>query len=114
MIFSRDLSLELYLQPFLAVGTYKHFKELARPSSYMFTPYAELDYNPDFRHRSLQSNMVLRWEYRPGSTLFLVWSQANSAFSSDPSFLPLKNIGESFLDDGSDIFFIKVNYWLSL
>ena len=114
VIFSRDLSLEFYLQPFLAVGTYKHFKELARPSSYMFTPYTELDYNPDFRRRSLQSNMVLRWEYRPGSTLFLVWSQANSAFSSDPSFLPLKNIGESFLDAGSDIFFIKVNYWLSL
>ena len=49
VIFSRDLSLELYLQPFLAVGAYKHFKELARPDSYMFTPYTELDYNPDFR-----------------------------------------------------------------
>ena len=48
VIFSRDLSIELYLQPFLAVGTYKHFKELARPSSYMFTPYAGLDYNPIF------------------------------------------------------------------
>ena len=41
VIFSRDLSLELYLQPFLAVGAYKHFKELARPDSYMFTPYTE-------------------------------------------------------------------------
>ena len=114
VIFSRDLSLELYVQPFLAVGTYKDFKELTSPSSYLFTPYSELDYNPDFRRRSLQSNMVLRWEYRPGSTLFLVWSQANSAFSSQPSFRPLKNIGESFLDAGSDIFFVKANYWLSL
>ncbi len=114
VIFSRDLSLELYLQPFLAVGTYKNFKELASPSSYLFTPYSALSYNPDFRRRSLQSNMVLRWEYRPGSTLFLVWSQANSAFSSQPSFRPLKNIGESFLDAGSDLFFIKANYWLSL
>ena len=114
VIFSRDLSLELYLQPFLAVGTYKNFKELARPSSYLFTPYSGLSYNPDFRRRSLQSNMVLRWEYRPGSTLFLVWSQANSAFSAQPSFRPLKNIGESFLDAGSDIFFVKANYWLSL
>ncbi len=114
VIFSRDLSLELYVQPFLAVGTYKNFKELTSPSSYLFTPYSELGYNPDFRRRSLQSNMVLRWEYRPGSTLFLVWSQANSAFSSEPSFRPLKNIGESFLDAGSDIFFVKANYWLSL
>ena len=114
VIFSRDLSLELYVQPFLAVGTYKNFKELASPSSYLFTPYSALDYNPDFRRRSLQSNVVLRWEYRPGSTLFLVWSQANSAFSSEPSFRPLKNIGESFLDAGSDIFFVKANYWLSL
>ena len=114
VIFSRDLSLELYVQPFLAVGTYKNFKELTSPSSYLFTPYSELGYNPDFRRRSLQSNMVLRWEYRPGSTLFLVWSQANSAFSSQPSFRPLKNIGESFLDAGSDIFFVKANYWLSL
>lgn len=114
VIFSRDLSLELYVQPFLAVGTYENFKELTSPSSYLFTPYSELGYNPDFRRRSLQSNMVLRWEYRPGSTLFLVWSQANSAFSSQPSFRPLKNIGESFLDAGSDIFFVKANYWLSL
>ena len=116
VIFSRDLSLELYVQPFLAVGTYNNFKELARPSSYLFTPYSAsaLSYNPDFRRRSLQSNMVLRWEYRPGSTLFLVWSQANSAFSPEPSFRPLKNIGESFLDAGSDLFFIKANYWLSL
>lgn len=114
VIFSRDLSLELYVQPFLAVGTYKNFKELTSPSSYLFTQYSALGYNPDFRRRSLQSNMVLRWEYRPGSTLFLVWSQANSAFSSQPSFRPLKNIGESFLDAGSDIFFVKANYWLSL
>ena len=39
--------------------------------------------NPNFNFRSFQSNLVIRWEYRPGSTLFLVWSQGRDSFESD-------------------------------
>lgn len=112
-LFNRDLSLELYLQPFISTGDYSDFKELARPGSYEFTPFREPEDDPDFRRRSLQSNLVLRWEYRPGSTLFLVWSQSRSSDYERYRFRPLGDAFGSFTDDGTHIFLVKLNYWLS-
>ncbi len=114
LIFSRDLSLEFYLQPFISSGDYRNFKELARPKSYAFIPHAAPEDNPDFRQRSLQSNAVLRWEYRPGSTLYLVWSQARDHETEVPRFRPWGDLSRSFTDQGSNIFLLKLNYWLSL
>lgn len=73
--FTPTLTLQFYLQPFIAVGDYTDFKELVEPKSYQFKPYS-LNENRDFHRRSLRGNTVLRWEFRPGSTLFLVWSQS--------------------------------------
>lgn len=112
--FTRNLSLQLYLQPFVAVGEYKLIHELASPSSYEFTPYSGLSFNPDFNRRSLRSNLVMRWEYQPGSTLFLVWAQSRSAFSHDPTFRPLRSLGNAFSDDGPNSFMIKLSYWLNV
>ncbi|MBM3278075.1 MAG: carbohydrate binding family 9 domain-containing protein [Candidatus Handelsmanbacteria bacterium] len=114
LIFSRDLSLELYLQPFISSGDYRNFKELARPKSFEFTPHPAPADNPDFHRRSLQSNAVLRWEYRPGSTLFLVWSQARDHEAEAPRFRPWGDLGRSFTDEGANIFLLKLNYWLRL
>ncbi len=113
-IFTPTLSLELYMQAFVTVGEYQNFRELARPESYEFAPYPEIDFNPDFHNRSLRSNLVLRWEYRPGSTLFLVWSQLRGASDDDIEFRPLKSLGHSFTDEGSNVFFAKLNYWLGM
>ncbi|MBI4551222.1 MAG: hypothetical protein HY710_03055, partial [Candidatus Latescibacteria bacterium] len=112
--FTPDLSLQFYMQPFVAAGDYGAIKALARPASYEFIPYAGLNFNPDFHRRSLRSNMVMRWEYRPGSTLFLVWSQSRSASSPDPSFRPWQSLGDSLSDDGSNIFLVKMSYWLNM
>lgn len=68
-VFSPYLSAQLFMQPFVSTGDYGLIKTLARPRSYEFVPYEGLGDNPDFRQRSLRSNLVLRWEYRPGSTL---------------------------------------------
>jgi hypothetical protein len=116
VIFTPSLSLQFYMQPFIAVGDYKNIKELARPKSYDFIPYTGLDFNPDFHQRSLRSNMVLRWEYRQGSTLFAVWSQTRSAsFDTDsPSLSLLSDLRDSFADEGQNIFLIKLNYWLGI
>lgn len=114
LIFSRDLSLEFYLQPFISSGDYRNFKELARPKSFEFAAHAAPEDNPDFRQRSLHSNAVLRWEYRPGSTLFLVWSQARDHETEVPRFRPWGDLGSSFTDEGSNIFLLKLNYWLNL
>ena len=73
-----------------------------------------MDDNPDFSYRSLRSNLVFRWEYRPGSTMFLVWSQSRDAASDDPSFHPWDSMKESFSDEGQNIFLIKLNYWLGI
>ena len=114
VIFTPMLSLEFYMQSFVTVGEYQNFKELARPRSYEFTPYPDIGFDPDFHNRSLRSNLVLRWEYRPGSTLFLVWSQSRGASDKDIKLRPLEDFGHSFTDKGTSVFFAKLNYWLGM
>jgi len=70
--------------------------------------------NPDFSFRSLRGNAVLRWEYRPGSTVFLVWTQSRShddPFESNPRFSTSMDALRHAKPD--NIFLIKFNYWLS-
>jgi len=75
----RDLTVQAYVQPFSAVGNYDNIRRLARSYSFDFEP-AVIGSDPDFDRTSLRGNLVLRWEYVRGSTLFLVWdmSQENS------------------------------------
>ena len=99
-IFSPRLSLQLYAQPLVSQGAYAGFKELDRARSFAFLVYgpdqiahdpASQAYtvdpgrggsgpftfeNPDFNFKSLRLNTVLRWEWRPGSALYAVWTQA--------------------------------------
>ena len=114
--FTPGLSLQLYMQPFVSVGDYGAIKELARPRSYEFLPYDGLEDNPDFHRRALRSNLVLRWEYRPGSTLFAVWQQSrdHDFDGADPKFRPAGDLTRAFVDDGDSIFLIKLNRWFGL
>ena len=75
--FSPRLSLETYVQPYLSSADYRDFRSLVRARSYDFAPYAYAG-DPAFTVRSLKGDAVLRWEYRPGSVLFLVWTQKRS------------------------------------
>jgi hypothetical protein len=71
--------------------------------------------NPDFVFRSLRGNAVLRWEYRPGATLFLVWTQNRS--DSDPftgNFSFRSPGGSLFGRNPENVFQIKASYWLNL
>ena len=116
--FTPTLSLQFYLQPFLTVGEYTNFKELVAPKSYQFKPYP-LKENRDFHWRSLRGNTVLRWEFRPGSTLFLVWTQSREAdltsdSENDFEFRPLQSLGNSFTDEGENIFLVKCRYWFGM
>ena len=113
--FTPTLSLQFYVQPFITIGDYTNFKELVEPKSYQFKPYP-LKRNPDFHIRSLRGNTVLRWEFRPGSTLFLVWSQAREieledVGAADLEFRPVHRLRNSFTDPGKNIFLIKCRYW---
>ena len=68
--------------------------------------------NPDFNVRQLNSNAVLRYEYRPGSTLFVVWSQGRSDFTADGRFQLRSNAGDLFRAPGTNVLLIKMSYWL--
>jgi hypothetical protein len=107
-----DLTFELFMQPFVAVGDYSDFKRLARPRSFEFEPVA-LTFNPDFNRKSLRGNAVLRWEYRPGSTLFLVWNVVGSDLSRPGEFSFSRDIADAFGVKRDNIFMLKASYWLS-
>jgi hypothetical protein len=83
--FTPHLSLQTYLQPFVSAGKYRDYKSLARARSYDFTP-ATVGDDPSFTERSLAGNAVLRWEYRPGSALFVVWTQSRTTSESSGAF----------------------------
>src|SRR4029079_16165145 len=80
--FTPDISLQTYLQPFVSKGTYSNVRQLSsnpRADDYddRYAPYSNSAVTSDpggFNFKQLQSNVVFRWEYRPGSTLFAVWN----------------------------------------
>jgi hypothetical protein len=110
---TRNLTLQTFLQPFVAVGDYTNIRELAAPRSYDFQP-IEYASNPDFNNKSLRMNTVLRWEYRPGSTLFLAWNRNGSDGARPGVFSPWDDFRGAFGADGNHVFMVKMNYWLGL
>lgn len=130
--FSPTLSLQVFAQPLVASGNYSAFKELARPRAYAFNAYAATEAdgrvtvdpdgagatpafsfaNPDFRIASLRGNAVLRWEYRPGSTLFLVWTQSREGYDPTGTFELGPAARQLFDADAEHVFAVKATYWI--
>jgi hypothetical protein len=134
-----QLTLQTYVQPLFAVASYRDFKELARPGSRDFTTYGQDggsriaydaesgDYlvdpdpaagaepfalsDPDFNFKSLKVNMVLRWEYRQGSTFYFVWTQDRANFDDPGSFDLGRDAGALFAAPGENIFMVKMAHW---
>lgn len=111
--FTPRLSLQLYTQPLISSGDYFNYKELARPRSYEFTPYLT-DRSDDFNFKSLRGNAVLRWEYLPGSTLFLVWTQSRSDYENFGNFRFNRSVDRLADARPDNIFLIKASYWWGL
>jgi hypothetical protein len=111
--FTRDMTLEIYLQPFVAVGDYSDIRRLAKPLSFEFEP-VQIDENPDFNNKSLRSNVVFRWEYRRGSTLYLVYNVSNSDTSRPGEFSAFRDLRSGFGAAGTQVLMVKLNYWLGL
>ena len=115
-----NLSLQLYAEPFVSGGGYDTFKELAdgRNPSYAerYAPFAYdrvANGDPDFNVKSFRTTNVLRWEYRPGSTLFVVWQQAreNDAILGDFRFG--RDVRGIFGVPPKNVFLVKLAYWLN-
>lgn len=110
--FSPDLTLQAYLQPFVAAGDYQNTRSLARPRSYEFEPVA-LAANPDFNNKSVHGNVVLRWEYLRGSTLFVVWNLSQTDSARPGEFRALRDIRSAFGAGADHTFLVKFTYWLN-
>jgi hypothetical protein len=110
--FSPDFTIQAYLQPFVAAGAYDNIRLLARPGSYEFLP-AVIPSNPDFNNKSVRGNVVLRWEYVRGSTIYVVWNLAKSDATHPGDFRGFRDVGSAFGADASHVFLVKATYWLN-
>jgi len=111
--FTPTISLQTFLQPLISAGDYTDYKSLARPRSYEFDPYPYPDIK-DFNFKSLRGNAVFRWEYMPGSTLFLVWTQERTDFQPTGEFDFRRNFDALTSADANNIFLAKLTYYFSL
>ncbi len=125
-----NLSVQTYVQPLVSSGRYSDYKELARSRSYDFLhhstydPVAQVLYpdpvdfptvfeslsEPTFNFKSLRGNVVLRWEYRPGSTFFLVWTQQRTNDDLFDGLEFARSFDRLVTAKPDDIFLAKVTY----
>ncbi len=119
-ILSPKMSLQVFAQPLISAGRYWDFKELDRPDSFSFSRYGyELPRpafnvpDPSFNFKSLRVNAVFRWEWKLGSTLYLVWTE-NRQDLSDPGHYSLRrDAARLFTAHPDDIFLVRFSYWFS-
>ena len=143
--FSPTMTLEMYVQPFIATGAYSRYKEFDAPrqgnfsvfgidkgtvrtsaapngfvASYQIDPDAAAGPaapftigNPDFNFRSVRGNAVFRWEYRPGSTLYLAWTQSRSDNEPYGNFDFGRDRSGLFSTRPDNIFLVKASWWLA-
>ncbi len=133
--FSPHLTLQAYAQPFIASGRYDQLKDVDNPHADAFADrfhilqgneYAISDgvvsvhrngdaysfVQPDFDFRQVRSTIVLRWEYRPGSTIFAIWNHGRTSETDYDGRFMLGHDLRSLLDAASEnLVMIKANYW---
>jgi hypothetical protein len=133
--FKPDVTLDVYAEPFAASGRYNGYGETLRPRDMHLRMYgtdgtsivrqADGSYtvtdgastfslaNRDFNIRSYRSNVVLKWEWRPGSTLYGVWQQNRASQTTDGAHVGPGDLFDSWSAPGDNIFAIKSTFWLS-
>ncbi len=131
-----EISIQYYGSPFASVGKYSKLKEVTNPRATSYsdrfkllnaqfvdntyqvaetneTPAYSVN-NPDFTFNQFRSNLVFRWEYRPGSQIFFVWGNERTGWKNDSN----SKVGRAVSDlkdvSPTNIFLIKLSYWFSL
>lgn len=129
--FTPTLSLQVYAQPFISAGGFTGYREVADPRAKRFADrFAPLAAatdadgglaangvawsNPDFDYRAFNLNAVLRWEYRLGSTMYFAWSHSRDGAVDDGRFRLWHDTGALFGYTPTNVFLVKVNWWVSL
>src|SRR2546430_1431995 len=113
---STTLTLQLYAQAFVSKGTYSNPRELADPNAVAFDDrYQPFAFAPGgFNDKEFNSTTVLRWEYRPGSTLFVVWTQGRGDYVSLQGPRSLRgDFQDLFGLHPNNTFLVKASYWIN-
>ena len=132
--FKPDVNLDVYAEPFAASGRYSNIGELAAAGTRARRTYGTAGTttakqpdgsllvtdgnavfqlaNNDFNVRSFRSNVVLRWEYRPGSTLYLVWQQDRRVTEAIGDRITLSDPFRALGEPGNNYFVVKTSFWL--
>jgi hypothetical protein len=120
--FSANMSLQVYAQPFISKGTFSNVRELSstpRAADYAsrYQAYGDTAYTNNvggFNFKQFRSNVVFRWEYRPGSTLFVVWSQGRRGFNGLEGTRGFGgDLNDLFNLRADNSFLVKLSYWIN-
>ncbi|HEX6982523.1 MAG TPA: DUF5916 domain-containing protein [Balneolaceae bacterium] len=134
--FTPEISLQTYVRPFITSGDFYNYKEFTQPKGYEFAVYGEdrgtinrnnssYTVDPDgagpaqsfsfrdrdFNFKAIQSNVVFRWQYRPGSALFVVWQQDRSASTINNDLQLQRDVSQLFRSEPTNVFLVKLTYW---
>jgi hypothetical protein len=140
LVLTPRLSLQLYTQALLSAGEYPTIRELLAPRTYDFPvygtdvgtiardpvlPFYDIDPDgpsgeaapfrisvPDFNFKSLRVNAVLRWEFRPGSAAYAVWTQRREDGRNPGDSDPVRDLGDLFSAPADDVFMVKIAWWI--
>lgn len=135
---SPNFSVQYYAQPYIFSGKYSNFKRITDPkATNYYDRFSSFDknnifynsdndfyvidednnsiadygfYNPNFHYLQFRSNMVLRWEYRRGSSLYLVWSQGGSDWGYEGNMQLERYADEMLHMDYKNVFMLKISY----
>ena len=117
-----DLSVQGYVQPFISKGTYSNVRQLSatpRADAYddRYAPYTDPAVTSDpggFNFKQFQSNVVVRWEYQPGSTLFVVWNEGRQGYASAQGASDFQgDVRDLMRLHPANTFLVKLSYWLN-
>jgi hypothetical protein len=131
------LSLQFYAQPLVSSGRFSDYREMTRPEHYEFLVYgtngSTIDLangtadpdgagpapvvhlgHQDFTFRTVRGNAVLRWEYRPGSTFYAVWTQDRTGVTGDGNFRYGASLSDLASTPANNIFMVKVAHHFEL
>jgi len=140
VVLSPTISLQAYVQPLVSVGTYASLRQLAARKTYDFprygtdigtvtrgplgnaytvdpdgagpaSPFVLAD--PDFNLKSLRLNTILRWEWRPGSTLYFVWTESRRDDAHPGDFAFGRDVGDLLSANPDDVLMVKATWWLA-
>jgi len=138
-----DLTVQYWGQPFIATGKYSEYKYITVPMAdkyeerfHIYTPeqlsYTDGDFmvdedrdgttdysfgKGDFNVKEFLSNLVVRWEFNPGSSVYLVWSQSRSCFNDSGRMEVFNDLGDLFNckdNKPHNVFLVKFSYRFSL